>query len=216
MTSVVVHSRVMNGPLESIARELKFEGDTIMEGLVVSIFIVGAFLGSVGGGVLADKLGRRRTFQLDAIPLVIGAALRYCCSTCGMSILSPMFEEFSLLLQSSCGIHSLLHVESFLCLVTTILLLSDACNVILCSASAQSANVMILGRFLVGIGIGVNTGLVPMYISEVPAFSPPYFPTLNLVFQCDFYLGSSYIMYKISTLHIMYISRWLLQNSEEL
>lgn len=104
------HIGVMNGPLESIARELKFEGDTIMEGFVVSIFIVGAFLGSVIGGVLADKLGRRRTFQLDAIPLVLGAAL---------------------------------------------------------SASAQSVNLMILGRFLVGIGIGVNTGLVPMYISEV-------------------------------------------------
>ncbi|XP_024384067.1 probable plastidic glucose transporter 1 [Physcomitrium patens] len=104
------HIGVMNGPLESIARELKFEGDTIMEGFVVSIFIVGAFLGSVIGGVLADKLGRRSTFQLDAIPLVLGAAL---------------------------------------------------------SASAQSVNLMILGRFLVGIGIGVNTGLVPMYISEV-------------------------------------------------
>jgi sugar porter (SP) family MFS transporter len=104
------HIGVMNGPLESIARELKFEGDTIMEGFVVSIFIVGAFLGSVGGGVLADSLGRRRTFQVDAIPLVLGAAL---------------------------------------------------------SATAQSSLVMILGRFLVGIGIGVNTGLVPMYISEV-------------------------------------------------
>jgi MFS family permease len=66
----------MNGPLESIARELKFDGDTIMEGFVVSIFVVGAFIGSVGGGVLADTLGRRRTFQLDAIPLILGAALR--------------------------------------------------------------------------------------------------------------------------------------------
>ena len=37
----------------------------------------------------------------------------------------------------------------------------------LCSASAQSVDIMILGRFMVGIGIGVNTGLVPMYISEV-------------------------------------------------
>lgn len=37
----------------------------------------------------------------------------------------------------------------------------------LCSASAQSVDTMILGRFMVGIGIGVNTGLVPMYISEV-------------------------------------------------
>ena len=67
----------MNGPLESIARELKFEGDTILQGFVVSTFIVGAFLGSVGGGVVADTLGRRRTFQLCAIPLILGAALRY-------------------------------------------------------------------------------------------------------------------------------------------
>jgi hypothetical protein len=71
------HIGVMNGPLESIARELKFEGDTIMQGFVVSIFIVGAFIGSISGGVLADKVGRRRTFQIDAIPLILGAALRY-------------------------------------------------------------------------------------------------------------------------------------------
>lgn len=44
---------------------------------------------------------------------------------------------------------------------------------VLCSASAQSVNLMILGRFLVGIGIGVNTGLVPMYISEVLATPHP-------------------------------------------
>lgn len=104
------HIGVMNGPLESIARELKFEGDTIMQGFVVSIFIVGAFIGSISGGVLADKVGRRRTFQIDAIPLILGAAL---------------------------------------------------------SANAQSVEMMVLGRFMVGIGIGVNTSLVPLYISEV-------------------------------------------------
>ena len=30
---------------------------------------------------------------------------------------------------------------------------------------------MVIGRFLVGIGIGVNTGLVPVYISEVTSFT---------------------------------------------
>jgi MFS family permease len=67
----------MNGPLTSIAHDLKFEGDTIMEGFVVSTFLVGAFIGSVSGGVLADKVGRRRTFQIDMLPLIVGAALRY-------------------------------------------------------------------------------------------------------------------------------------------
>lgn len=104
------HIGVMNGPLTSIAHELKFEGDTIVEGFVVSTFLLGAFLGSIGGGVLADKIGRRRTFQVDMLPLIVGAAL---------------------------------------------------------SASAGSVYAMIVGRFLVGIGIGVNTGLVPVYISEV-------------------------------------------------
>lgn len=49
--------RVMNGFLEFIVWELKFEGDIIMEGFVVSIFIVGVFLGSVIGGVFVDKFG---------------------------------------------------------------------------------------------------------------------------------------------------------------
>lgn len=38
------------------------------------------------------------------------------------------------------------------------------------SAQADSLDEMLLGRFLVGIGIGVNTVLVPIYISEVIDF----------------------------------------------
>lgn len=38
------------------------------------------------------------------------------------------------------------------------------------SAQADSLDEMLLGRFLVGIGIGVNTVLVPIYISEVIGF----------------------------------------------
>ncbi|BFI24319.1 hypothetical protein MPTK2_1g10400 [Marchantia polymorpha subsp. ruderalis] len=104
------HIGIINGPLVSIAKELKFEGNTLLEGFVVSIFIVGAFVGSISGGVLSDAVGRRRTFQICAIPLVLGAAL---------------------------------------------------------SASAGSVDAVILGRLLVGIGIGVNTALVPLYISEI-------------------------------------------------
>ena len=37
------------------------------------------------------------------------------------------------------------------------------------SVQADSLDEMLLGRFLVGIGIGVNTVLVPLYISEVLA-----------------------------------------------
>lgn len=104
------HIGVMNGPIEAIAYELGFDGDPFLEGLVVSIFIVGAFLGSIGSASLINKFGCRRTLQFDMIPLIIGALL---------------------------------------------------------SAQAHSLNEILWGRFLVGLGIGVNTALVPIYISEV-------------------------------------------------
>ena len=66
----------MNGPIVSVARELGFEGNSILEGLVVSIFIAGAFIGSLVSGSLVDKFGCRRTLQIDTIPLIVGALLR--------------------------------------------------------------------------------------------------------------------------------------------
>jgi MFS family permease len=67
---------VMNGPIEDIARELGFQGNPFLEGLVVSIFIVGAFLGSISFSSLVDKFGCKRTLQIDTIPLILGAFLR--------------------------------------------------------------------------------------------------------------------------------------------
>ncbi|KAK1630630.1 hypothetical protein QYE76_004945 [Lolium multiflorum] len=104
------HIGVMNGPIEDIARELGFQGNPFLQGLVVSIFIVGAFFGSLVSSALVDYLGCKRTLQIDSIPLILGAFI---------------------------------------------------------SAQAHSLDEMLLGRFLVGIGIGVNTVLVPIYISEV-------------------------------------------------
>ncbi|XP_026392758.1 probable plastidic glucose transporter 1 [Papaver somniferum] len=104
------HIGVMNGPIVSIAHELGFEGNSLLEGLVVSIFIAGAFIGSISSGSLVDKLGCRRTLQFDTIPLILGAII---------------------------------------------------------SAQAHSLDEILLGRFLVGLGIGVNTVLVPIYISEI-------------------------------------------------
>ncbi|KAJ6809098.1 putative plastidic glucose transporter 1 [Iris pallida] len=71
------HIGVMNGPIEAIARELGFEGKPFLEGLVVSIFIVGAFIGSTGSAAFIDKLGCRRSLQIATIPLIIGALLRF-------------------------------------------------------------------------------------------------------------------------------------------
>ncbi|CAL9771566.1 unnamed protein product [Musa acuminata subsp. burmannicoides] len=69
------HLAVVNGALEYLARDLGIAKDTVLQGWVVSTTLAGATVGSFTGGTLADKLGRIRTFQLDAIPLVIGAFL---------------------------------------------------------------------------------------------------------------------------------------------
>ena len=103
------HLGVVNGGLEYLAKDLGFADNTILQGWVVSTTLAGATVGSFTGGALADKLGRRRTFQLDAIPLVIGAFL---------------------------------------------------------SAIAQNMQAMIIGRLLAGIGIGISSALVPLYISD--------------------------------------------------
>ncbi|XP_041003058.1 probable plastidic glucose transporter 1 isoform X3 [Juglans microcarpa x Juglans regia] len=136
----------MNGPIVSIARELGFEGNSILEGLVVSIFIAGAFIGSISSGSLVDKLGCRRTFQIDTIPLILGAILR----------------EIS---------HQCLHAFTEITLFSTFCLPSFqqvyAGTSLYHGAQAHSVDEILWGRFLVGLGIGVNTVLVPIYISEV-------------------------------------------------
>ncbi|KAI7736428.1 hypothetical protein M8C21_016101 [Ambrosia artemisiifolia] len=69
------HLGVVNDTLESISLDLGFHGNTMAEGLVVSSLLGGAFFGSTVSGWVADGVGRRRGFQLCAIPLIIGASL---------------------------------------------------------------------------------------------------------------------------------------------
>uniref|UniRef100_K3YS46 Major facilitator superfamily (MFS) profile domain-containing protein n=1 Tax=Setaria italica TaxID=4555 RepID=K3YS46_SETIT len=102
------HSGVVNEPLESISADLGFSGNTFAEGLVVSICLGGAFIGCLFSGSVADGIGRRRAFQLSALPMIIGAAI--------------------------------------------------------------SLEGMLLGRFLVGTGMGLGPPVASLYITEV---SPP-------------------------------------------
>ncbi|MED6145513.1 hypothetical protein PIB30_025983 [Stylosanthes scabra] len=69
------HLGVVNEPLESISEDLGFRGNTLAEGLVVSICLGGALIGSLFSGWIADAVGRRRAFQLCALPLIIGASM---------------------------------------------------------------------------------------------------------------------------------------------
>lgn len=77
---------------------------------VVSSTLAGAALGSLTGGGFADALGRRASFMLCALPMLVGPLL---------------------------------------------------------SATANSLNMMVAGRFLAGVAIGLSSALVPLYISEV-------------------------------------------------
>ncbi|CAL0322177.1 unnamed protein product [Lupinus luteus] len=69
------HIGVVNEPLERISLDLGFNGNTLAEGLVVSICLGGALIGCLLSGWIADGVGRRRAFQLSALPMIIGASM---------------------------------------------------------------------------------------------------------------------------------------------
>ncbi|KAL5708450.1 hypothetical protein ACHQM5_019242 [Ranunculus cassubicifolius] len=69
------HLGVVNETLETLALDLGFSGNTLFEGLVVSTCLGGAFIGCLLSGWIADSVGRRRAFQLSALPMIIGASL---------------------------------------------------------------------------------------------------------------------------------------------
>ncbi|XP_010492496.1 PREDICTED: plastidic glucose transporter 4 [Camelina sativa] len=122
------HLGVVNGALEYLAKDLGIAENTVLQGWIVSALLAGATVGSFTGGSLADKFGRTRTFQLDAIPLAVGA---------------------------------------FLC------------------ATAQSVQTMIVGRLLAGIGIGISSAIVPLYISEIsPTEIRGALGSVNQLFIC--------------------------------
>ncbi|KAF5181158.1 Major facilitator superfamily protein [Thalictrum thalictroides] len=108
------HLGVVNEPLESISLDLGFSGNTMAEGLVVSTCLGGALIGSLFSGWITDGVGRRRAFQLSALPMMVGASV---------------------------------------------------------SATTTNLEGMLLGRFLVGTGMGLGPSVASLYVTEV---SPSY------------------------------------------
>ena len=100
---------VIAGALVYIAPEFGLEDDPAMEGLVVAATLVGAFLGSVAGGALGDRFGRRR----------------------------PLFATAALFVGGG-----------------------------LVMALAPGVGVLIAGRGVVGLAIGVSGAIIPVYIAE--------------------------------------------------
>ncbi|XAR50653.1 hypothetical protein NMG60_11005031 [Bertholletia excelsa] len=85
------HLGVVNDTLESISVDLGFSGNTIAEGLVVSACLGGAFVGSLFSGWIADGVGRRRAFQLCALPMIIGASMSATTNSLGGMLLGRFF-----------------------------------------------------------------------------------------------------------------------------
>lgn len=85
------HLGVVNDTLESMSLDLGFSGSTLAEGLVVSTCLGGAFLGSIFSGWIADGVGRRRGFQLCALPMILGASMSAATSTLGVMLLGRLF-----------------------------------------------------------------------------------------------------------------------------
>ncbi len=106
------HLGVVNGALAPLSAELGISSSAT-QGAVVSSVLASACVGSLGGGPLADALGRRDALRLAALPLAAGA---------------------------------------------------------LACAAAQGAGVLLAGRLVCGLGLGIASSAVPLYIAEV---APP-------------------------------------------
>jgi MFS transporter, SP family, galactose:H+ symporter len=102
---------VISGALIFIRRQ--FGLSTFQQELVVSVVLVGAAVGALSGGRLADVFGRRFMLLITALIFVAGAMV---------------------------------------------------------CAATPSLDILVIGRLVVGLGIGLATSTVPIYISEV---SPP-------------------------------------------
>ena len=64
---------VLNGALPYMARPSQLNLDPVLEGLVTSILLLGAAIGSFFGGRLADKYGRKKMLSFLAVLFFFGA-----------------------------------------------------------------------------------------------------------------------------------------------
>ncbi|EDW85589.1 uncharacterized protein Dwil_GK23076 [Drosophila willistoni] len=84
---------------------------------IVSIFLVGGAIGSLGGAGVANKFGRKACFLICGVLFTIGAVLFFLCR------------------------------------------------------AASSVEMLVIGRFIVGLASGLVTATLPMYLSEVAPLS---------------------------------------------
>lgn len=84
------HLSVVNGPLGYLAADLGFGGNATIQGYVVSVFLFGAFAGCAFSSTIADGIGRRRSFQYSALPILLGTALSATAASTGAMIVGRL------------------------------------------------------------------------------------------------------------------------------
>jgi MFS family permease len=101
------NTSVISGALLFLSKEFALQPEK--EGVLVSIILLGALLGSCTGGVITDRLGRRKTLILTGIT--------YCIGTMGVAL-------------------------------------------------SKDVGMLLIGRFITGIGVGLGSMAVPLYLAE--------------------------------------------------
>ena len=147
------HLAVLNGPLAAIAAELGFAGQPVLEGLVcrspspqpcADVFAPAVVVQPCAPG----RLQCDQSCACRLIPQVISTCLAGAAfgSLTGAKLAQTFGRKGTLLLDVIP-----LFLGAFLC------------------ATANSLEMIIAGRVVIGIGIGLASGLVPLFISEVCA-----------------------------------------------
>lgn len=98
---------------ERYGQDLTSDKAEMLYSIAVSIFAIGGMLGGFGGGMVANKFGRKGGLLLNNVLGVAGACLMWSTKV------------------------------------------------------AKSYEILFVGRFIIGVNCGLNTSLVPMYISEI-------------------------------------------------
>ncbi len=107
------HTGVIAGALGFLSS--KFQLSIADQGMVVSIILIGALIGAMGAGTLADRLGRKRAIALTSMLFIFGAGI---------------------------------------------------------IAFSESYTILLVGRFISGLGVGIISVAGPLYLAEV---SPPHY-----------------------------------------
>ncbi|KKK13841.1 hypothetical protein ARAM_003560, partial [Aspergillus rambellii] len=126
---------------ENFLGHMNHPGDSLM-GIIVSIYNLGCFSGCIVNFLIADRLGRRRAMWFAMVWVIVsGSLLLFFCWILKVTS-DPFLTNFG---------------APLYCLQIGATL----------QASAYSVPHIMVGRFIAGIGTGIETSTVPMYQAEL-------------------------------------------------